>query len=85
MNNAPIRYIEGFNLEQLEKQAILEAIEFTKGNLTEALKLLGIARQTLYRKVEYYNIDVKAIRGKNDTVRGLRQKQVSVLDVLQGK
>lgn len=38
--------------QDLERAMILEAIEKTKGNRTEAAKLLGIPRRTLYNKLE---------------------------------
>jgi DNA-binding NtrC family response regulator len=36
----------------LERSMILEALEKTKGNRTEAARLLGIPRRTLYNKLE---------------------------------
>lgn len=44
-------------MEELEAQAIEQAINQYKGNLTEAAKALGIGRATLYRKVKQYHID----------------------------
>lgn len=44
-------------MEELEAQAIENAIMQYKGNLTEAAKALGIGRATLYRKVKQYHID----------------------------
>jgi DNA-binding NtrC family response regulator len=41
-------------LEQTEKQAILHALEFTHGDQTQAARLLGIGRTTLYRKLKRY-------------------------------
>ncbi len=40
-----------FDLDILEKQAIQRALSFTKGNKTEAARLLGIGVTTLYRKL----------------------------------
>lgn len=37
-------------------QAMLQALEKTRWNKTEAARLLGISRQTLYRKMREYNI-----------------------------
>lgn len=49
-------------MEELEAQAIENAIVQYKGNLTEAAKALGIGRATLYRKVKQYHIDPAAAR-----------------------
>ena len=52
-------------MDELESQAIQNAIFEYKGNLTEAARALGIGRATLYRKVKQYNIDPSAARNKN--------------------
>ncbi len=49
-------------MNELESQAIQNAISQYRGNLTEAAKALGIGRATLYRKVKQYNIDPSAAR-----------------------
>lgn len=51
-------------MEELEAQAIENAILQYKGNLTEAAKALGIGRATLYRKVKQYHIDPSNARKK---------------------
>lgn len=43
-------------LDQMEKDVILEVLDHTKGNKTEAAKLLGIAIRSLYYKLEKYGI-----------------------------
>ena len=47
----------GITLEQMEKHHITEVIKEVKGNMTLAAKILDIARSSLYRKIENYNID----------------------------
>ncbi len=44
-------------LAELEKQAILQALEYTKGDRAEAAALLGIGRTTLYRKLKEYRCE----------------------------
>lgn len=44
-------------LEQMERQAIVDALEFTRGDRARAAHLLGIGRTTLYRKLKRYGID----------------------------
>jgi DNA-binding NtrC family response regulator len=39
------------NLEKMEQQFIRLALEQTRGNITEAAKLLGLSRRTLHRKL----------------------------------
>lgn len=51
-------------MNELESEAIKNAIAEYRGNLTEAAKALGIGRATLYRKVKQYNIDPSFARGK---------------------
>jgi sigma-54 dependent transcriptional regulator, acetoin dehydrogenase operon transcriptional activator AcoR len=46
-------------LDQIECDAIVNELERTGGNLTEAAKHLGISRSTLYRKLDHYDIDYK--------------------------
>jgi hypothetical protein len=52
-------------LEQLEKAAIIQAIEACRGNLSLAAKSLGLGRATLYRKLKVYSIDPKDMKSKN--------------------
>ena len=43
-------------VEELEKQAIIKALETCNGNLSKACKELGMGRSTLYRKMEKYGL-----------------------------
>jgi transcriptional regulator with PAS, ATPase and Fis domain len=43
-------------LAELEKQAILRALDYTKGDRLMAASLLGIGRTTLYRKLKEYEL-----------------------------
>jgi DNA-binding NtrC family response regulator len=45
-------------LTQMERQAILEALAYTKGDRAIAASLLGIGRTTLYRKLKEYQLAV---------------------------
>jgi DNA-binding NtrC family response regulator len=40
-----------FNIKQTEYKLILQALEETGGNITQAAKKLGISRRTLHRKI----------------------------------
>lgn len=43
-------------LDELERQAIEAALKRTRGNVTQAMKQLGIGRTTLYRKLKRYGL-----------------------------
>jgi len=44
------------NVEEMEKDLIRRALEFTKGNRKKAAQLLGIGERTLYRKLDKYRL-----------------------------
>ncbi len=44
-------------LSEVEKHAILQALDFTKGDRLMAAHLLGIGRTTLYRKLKEYHME----------------------------
>jgi DNA-binding NtrC family response regulator len=44
------------DLEDLERRAIAQAIRQTRGNISEVVRLLGIGRTTLYRKLKKYQM-----------------------------
>ncbi len=41
---------EAFNLENVAIDAIAQALRTSKGNVSAAAKLLGVSRNTIYRK-----------------------------------
>jgi sigma-54 dependent transcriptional regulator, acetoin dehydrogenase operon transcriptional activator AcoR len=40
------------SLEEISRAAIRQALEGSRGNISEAARRLGISRQTLYRKMK---------------------------------
>lgn len=50
--------MEGMTLEEMEKQAIIDALEKYEKNLTQVAQVLGITRQSLYRRIEKFGIDL---------------------------
>ncbi|MBK3331582.1 sigma-54-dependent Fis family transcriptional regulator [Persephonella atlantica] len=46
-------------IEEAEKVVIKKVLEYTKGNISEASKYLGIHRNTVHKKIEELNIDVR--------------------------
>lgn len=47
---------EGLSLDQIEKQAIRNALRITAGNREQAAAMLGIGERTLYRKLKEYGL-----------------------------
>lgn len=57
MKQVNVQVFEGnLNLEQIEKAAVIRALDVTKGNREKAAQLLGIALRTLYRKIKEYEL-----------------------------
>jgi transcriptional regulator of acetoin/glycerol metabolism len=55
---APVSDSGGALLEEAEKQTIIEVTESLGYNISQASKLLGISRATLYKKFKQYNIPI---------------------------
>ena len=47
---------KSYTLRDLERQYIMRVMETTNGNKTEAARILGVDRTTLYRKLEEYKV-----------------------------
>ena len=47
---------EILSLEEMEKQALVHALEVTDRNITKAAQALGINRVTIHRKLKKYNL-----------------------------
>ena len=47
---------EILSLEEIEKQALVHALEVTNNNITKAAQALGINRVTIHRKLKRYNL-----------------------------
>lgn len=48
--------LAGLSLDQIEKQAIRNALRITAGNREQAAEMLGIGERTLYRKLKEYGL-----------------------------
>ena len=46
----------GMTLDEIERQTILQALDYHKGNLSQVATALGISRAALYRRLEKYGI-----------------------------
>ena len=49
-------FLAGMTMEEIERRAILQAIENTGGNRTKAAEMLGIGLRTLQRKLKEYRV-----------------------------
>ena len=47
---------EGLSLERLERELIIQAIELARGNKSQAARLLGLTRRTLYSRMEKHGL-----------------------------
>lgn len=54
-----VNWVPGITLEEMEKQCILAAFRFYRGNKTTTAQVLGIAIRTLDNKLEKYEHDRK--------------------------
>ena len=52
---------EGKTIEDITKNHIIQVLDEAKGNISEAAKILGIQRMTLYNKLKKYNYTVNKI------------------------
>ena len=43
-------------IQEIEKQALIEALKNANGNVEQASKALGVSRATFYRKIKKYKI-----------------------------
>jgi DNA-binding NtrC family response regulator len=54
LSNSPNEVVP---LVKIEKQAIINALNYTKHNKRRSAQLLGISERTLYRKIQEYGIE----------------------------
>ena len=52
------RSLDGMTLEEVEKQTIIDTLAKYDNNLTQVAQALGITRQSLYRRLEKFGIDL---------------------------
>ncbi len=59
LEQTPLKKVEAFpTLEQIEKKHIQDALREASSNISDASKLLGIARSTFYKKMHKYKISI---------------------------
>ncbi len=58
VQHGPVDEKAGLSLQEMEKEHILKVLREAGGNQTQASRVLGIDRKTLYLKIKKYNIQV---------------------------
>ncbi|WP_300935256.1 helix-turn-helix domain-containing protein, partial [uncultured Muribaculum sp.] len=58
ISTAKIDNGSGLTINELERNTILKTIEETGGNISQMASRLGITRQSLYRRLKKYGIDL---------------------------
>jgi PAS domain S-box-containing protein len=53
--------MEIVSIKEAEKRHIINALRLFNGNIARTAKTLGIGRNTLYRKIDYFEIDVEHV------------------------
>lgn len=48
---------ERYRLEEIEQDHIMRVLDATRGNISQAAKMLGISRPRLYRKIHQYHLE----------------------------
>jgi transcriptional regulator of acetoin/glycerol metabolism len=56
--NATIETKENLSLEEVERIHIEKILNRTEGNISKSSEILGVSRNTLYRKIKEYKINV---------------------------
>lgn len=51
------------SLKELEYRTLIKALEQTSGNISKASRVLGISRDTVYRRLKKYQVSLKRTRG----------------------
>jgi transcriptional regulator with PAS, ATPase and Fis domain len=57
---------EGLSLEELERGLIEQALEKARGNKSQAARLLGLTRRTLYSRMEKHGLKTPGAQGSED-------------------
>lgn len=52
---------ETFNMQEIEKRELIEALEKTQGNQSKAADILGVSRVTVWNRMKRHGIDAKKI------------------------
>ena len=59
--STPVAKRDSFNMQEIEKRELFEALKKTGGNQSKAAELLGISRVTVWNRMKRYGIDAKRL------------------------
>ncbi len=74
MSSDRIFWTPGMPLEEVERQAVMKAYSYHKGNKTQTARSLNIAVRTLESKLEKYGIDMTNEKEAEDERRQKREE-----------
>jgi hypothetical protein len=76
MNNEPVFWSPGVSLATIEKQVILKAYRWFRGNATQTAIALGVSEKTIRNKLAEYEADDKKRLEAQDNERKERHAQL---------
>ncbi len=79
--NINVNWVPGITLDEMEKQCILQAFRFYRGNKTQTAGALGIAIRTLEHKLERYEADAKR---EEERIIADKQRSADILARMRG-
>lgn len=77
-----VNWVPGMTLDEMEKNCILAAIRFYRGNKTQTAQALGISIRTLDHKIERYEADA---REQQQRAEDRKRNDAATLERLRGK
>ncbi|OQY21212.1 MAG: hypothetical protein B6I37_09085 [Desulfobacteraceae bacterium 4572_35.2] len=48
-------------LKDMERDLLIQALEQSEGNIVQASQMLGISRNTIYRKIKEFDLDIARV------------------------
>ena len=64
-NGVSQRTVKLQSLDELNREALVQAASLCKGNASEMARILGIGRTTVWRKLKLYNLSLDDFRSKD--------------------
>lgn len=77
MSRDPIFWAPGVTLEAIEKQVILKAYQWFRGNATQTAIALGVSEKTIRNKLEQYEHEGRKQQEFEDRELAERQRQLN--------
>lgn len=58
-----------YSMDELEREAVLQAAKYCRGNITKMAEVLGMGRTTLWRKIKLWDLPIEQHRGNGNPRR----------------